>query len=94
MNLVDKQHIAGVHIGEQRHQITGFLDGRPGGDAHGDAHLIGDDAGQRRFAEARRAVEQHMVQRLIAPFGGLDVDLQIALGLFLACVLPQQLWAQ
>ena len=44
VNLVDKQHIAGVHIGEQRHQITGFLDGRPGGDAHGDAHLIGDDA--------------------------------------------------
>ena len=40
----------------------------PGRDADADAHLGGDDVRQRRLAEAGRAVEQHVVERLAAPW--------------------------
>ena len=37
-----------------------------GGDADRRVHLAGDDVGQRRLAQTRRAVEQHVVERLAA----------------------------
>ena len=79
---------------EQRRQIARLFDGRAGGHADARAHLVGDDARERRLAEARRTVEQHVVERLIAPARGLDVDGQIALGLLLAGIVGQQLRAQ
>ena len=90
MDLVDKQNIPGVEVGQQRRQIPRLLDGRARGNADLHAHLIGDDPRQGGFAQAGRAVEQHVVQGLIAPPGGLDIDREIALGLLLSGIVGQQ----
>ena len=89
MDLIHEQDVVFVEVGQQRRQIAGLFDSRAGGDADIDAHLLGDDAGQRGLAQARRAVEQHMVQRLRAAAGGLDEDGEILLGLLLSDVLRQ-----
>ncbi len=34
--------------------------------------FVGDDGGQRGFAQPGRPVEQHVVERLAAGFGGFD----------------------
>ena len=75
-------------------QIAGFLNGRAGGDADIDTHLIGDDAGQGGLAEAGRAVEQGVVQGFVSQPGGFDIDEQVALCLLLTGVIVQQLGPQ
>ena len=84
VDLVNKKHIVFIEIREQRRQIPCFFDGGAGGDADIDPHLVGDDARQRGLAQARRAVKQHMVQRLPPEPGRLNIDPKIFLGLFLA----------
>ena len=54
----------------------------------------GDDARERRFAKARRAVEQNVVERLIAPLCRLDEDGEVALGLLLPDVFAERFRAQ
>ena len=89
MDLVHKQNVVFTEIGQQRRQVPGLFDGGAGGDADVHPHLGGDDACQRGLAQARRAMEQHMVQRLRPAAGRLDEDGQVLLGLLLADVLPQ-----
>ena len=94
MDLVHEKDVVLVEVRQQRRQVPGFLNGRAGGDAHIDPHLVGDDAGEGGLAQARRAVEQDVVQRLRAHFRRLDEDLQVPLGLLLPDVLPEGLRAQ
>ena len=84
MNLVDKQHIALVEVGQQAGEVGGLLDDRAAGDFHVAAHLPGEDAGERGLAEARRATEQDVVERLAALLGRLDRDAEPLLDLELA----------
>ena len=56
----------GFEIGEQRRKIAGLGDHRAGGGAEVDAELARDDLGERRLAEAGRADEQHVIERLAA----------------------------
>ena len=84
MDLVDEQHVAVFEIGEQRREIARLGDDRAGGGLEVDAQLARHDLRQRRLAEAGRAGEQHMVQRLAARLGRLDEDAQVLLGLGLA----------
>ena len=53
-----------------------FFDGRPGRGDDVCPHLEGDDVGQRRLAQAGRAVEEDVIEGLAALPGGLDGDLQ------------------
>ena len=94
VNFVDEQNIARREIRQQRSQISGLFDRRAGGHADARAHFVGDDACERRLAETRRAVEQDMVERLIAPPGSLNINGKVALGLFLSGIVGQQLRAQ
>ena len=94
MDLVHKEDVVLTEVGQQGGQVPRLLYGRAGGDAHVDPHLVGDDAAEGGLAQARRAVEQHVVQRFAPHFGRLDEDLQVALGLLLADVLPEGLGAQ
>ena len=66
VDLVDEQHVALLEIGEQRGEVAGLGDHRAGGGAEIDAELARHDLRQRRLAEARRADEQHMIERLLA----------------------------
>ena len=64
VDLVDEQHVALFEIGEQRREVAGLGDHRPGGGAEIDAQLARHDLRQRRLAEPGRPDEQHMVERL------------------------------
>ena len=89
MDLVYKQDVVLIEVRQQRCQIPGLFNGRAGGDADIDAHFLGNDAGQRGFSQARRAVEQHVIQRFRAAAGGFNEDRQVLLGLLLPDVLRQ-----
>ena len=52
----------------------------PGGGAEADAEFAGDDLGQGGLAEARRAEQQHVVERLAAGARGLDEDGEVIAG--------------
>jgi hypothetical protein len=43
MDLVDEQHVVRLEVGQQRGQVAGALEHRPGGLAQVDAQLVGDD---------------------------------------------------
>ena len=66
VDLVDEEHVARLEVGEDRRQVAGALDDRPRGGADADAHLSGDDVRERRLAEARRPVEEHVVEHVAA----------------------------
>ena len=74
VDLVDEQDIPGLEVCQDCGEVAGALDHRPGGGAEPDAQFAGDDLRQRGLAEARGAVQQHVVQRLAAAAGGLDED--------------------
>ena len=94
MNLVNEQHVSGVQVGENGGQVAGALNGRAGGDADVLAHFGGHNAGQGGFAKARRAVEQHVIQRVVAGQRRLNVDAQAVLHGLLAHIIPQGVGAQ
>ena len=63
VDLVDEEHVARLERGEDRGDVL-LLERRPGHGAQPDAELLADDLRERRLAEARRAGEQHVVERL------------------------------
>jgi hypothetical protein len=68
---------------------------RPGRRSAGShVQFVGDDGGQRGLAQAGRAEEQHVVQRLAAGFGGFQGDGQLLFGFGLADELAQPAGAQ
>ena len=75
MNLIDKEDIALLQIGQQTGEIARFFDGRPTGGLDIRAHGLCDNIGQGRFSKARRAAQQNMVNRFAALFGRGDGDL-------------------
>ena len=66
MDLVDEQHVARLEVREQRGEVAGPLEHRARGLAQVHADLVRDDVRERGLAEARRAEEQHVVERLAA----------------------------
>ena len=71
------RHVALVEVRQDRGQVAGPRDDRAGGRADADAELAGDDLRQRRLAEPRRPVEQHVVEGLAAIGRGGDKDAQV-----------------
>ena len=66
MDLVDEQHVARLQVGQQRREIARPLEHRARGLTQVHAQLGGDDVGERGLAEARRAEDQHVVERFAA----------------------------
>ena len=77
VDLVDEEHVALFEIGELRREIARLGDDRAGGRAEIDAELARHDLRQRRLAQARRADEQHVVERIAPRLRGVDEDLEI-----------------
>ena len=94
VDFVDEQHLPLAQVGEDGRQVALDLQRRPRGLLEGHAQLVGDDVGQRRLAQPRRPVEQHVVERLAARLGGLDGDLEVVLDLLLPDELAQPLRTQ
>src|SRR5690606_36949229 len=83
-DLVDEKDVALLEIGEEGGEVAGLGDHRAGGGAEIDAELARDDLRERRLAEAGRADEEDMVERLGAVPCGLDEDGKIGARLRLA----------
>ena len=94
MDFVDEQDVALFEIGQQRREIAGLGDDRARSRAKTDAELARHDLRQRGLAEAGRADEQHMIQRLVTLARGLDEDRKILARLRLADEFGQQLRTQ
>ena len=77
MDFVDEEHLSLIQVGEDRRQIAGTLQHRPGGGAQGGVHLVSDDVGQGGFAQTRRAEEQHVVQGFSTLHSRLDRHPQV-----------------
>ena len=74
MDLVDEEHVVGLHRGQDGGDVAGSLDRGTAGRAQVDAEFSSDDAGERGLTQTRRSVEQQVVERLVALFGGVDGD--------------------
>ena len=94
MDLVDEQDVAILEIGEECSKVARLGDHRPRGGAEADAHLAREDASDRRFAETRWAVEQHMIERLAAALRRVDEHAQILARALLADELVEALRPQ
>ena len=93
MDLVDEQHVARLQVGQQRGEIAGPFEHRARGLAQVHAQLAGEDVGERGLAEAGRAEDQRVIQRLAALDRRLHEDLHLRLDLFLADVVGEPLRA-
>ena len=91
VDLVDEQDVAVLEIGEQGGEVARLGDDRPGGGAEADAELAGDDLRQRGLAEAGRAEEEDMVERVAAALRRLDEHPQILARRLLADELVERL---
>ena len=76
MNFINKQHVVGFEIRQQRSQIARLFQHRSGCLAQPDTHFGGDDMGQRGLSEAGGAKDQHMIQRFTTLPRGLDENSQ------------------
>ena len=90
MDLVDEENLVLLEIREHRGQIARLLDDRPGCRAHRHAQLVANDVGERRLAEARRSVEQDVIERFLAPARGGNRHMQVVAHAILADVLVQR----
>ena len=79
----------GPSDGEQADQVARLLEHRARGGAELHAHLARHEHGERGLAEAGRAEEQGVVERLAPALGRVDRDLQRALHLLLPHELVQ-----
>ena len=91
MDFIDEEYVARVQVAEDGGQVARPFNGRAAGDTDILSHLRRDDAGEGGFAQAGRAVKQHMVQRVMTGEGCLDIDIQTALNCLLANIVLQRM---
>ena len=66
VDLVEEQYLALAQVGEDGGEVALDLQRRAGGLLEADVELVRDDGGERGFAQAGRAEEQHMIERFAA----------------------------
>ena len=86
MDFVNEQHVVRLQIGEQTREVGGLVEHGAGGHLDAGAQLVGDDVGERGFAQAGGAMQQHVVEGVAALLGGGHEHLQV----FENLVLPRK----
>ena len=94
VDLVDEEDAALRQRREVRRERALVLDGGSADGAQGDVERVGDEVRQRRLADAGRAREEHVVERLAATLSGGHEDLQVVDDLGLPDVLVEAARAQ
>ena len=94
VDLVDEQDVPLAQIRQKRRKVARLFNGGAGRDADVHSHFLGNNARERRLAEARRAVQQHVVERFAALFRRRNEDGKVALRLLLPDVFRERLRAQ
>src|SRR5438270_9812134 len=94
MDLIDKQDLLILKIRNDRGQVALDLQQGSGGGLEVNSKLIGDDIGERGFAQAGRAVEQDVVHGLATRASSFDGYREIFLHLLLTNELGEALRPQ
>ena len=94
VNFVDEQHFPRGKVRDDADQIARLLDGGPRRGTHRHAQLVRDHVRERRLAKARRAVQQHVIERLLPLPRGGNRHLQVLAHAILADVLVEHTRAQ
>src|SRR5688572_17623887 len=89
MYFVDKQDITRLKIGENRGEVSFQLDERSCRGAKSRAHFVRDNGRKRRFAKARRSIEEDVIECFPALARRLDSDFEVLLDVILPDVLDQ-----
>ena len=89
VHLVDEQDVAVVEVREDRGEVAGPFECGATRRVEAGPHLVGDDPGEARLAEAGRTREQHVVDGLPALFGRGQHDLEVLAQAGLADELPE-----
>src|SRR5918999_201168 len=89
VDLVHEQDVALLQVGQDRRQVAGAIERRPGRGLVPRAHLVRDDASERRLAETGRTAEEEVVDALAALAGTVDQEVQLLLHPLLSDELPQ-----
>src|SRR5919204_2293805 len=79
MDLVDEQHVARVAVREDRGEVARSLDCRTARDPDLYGHLVRDAVRGRGLADARRAVEEHVLERLLPELRRVELHAQLRL---------------
>src|SRR5262245_41517531 len=87
VDLVDEEDIVRLEVGQDRGEVARALEHRTRRLPEVHSHLARDDVRERRLAEARRAEEQHVVERLAPRACRLDEDRELPADLLLPDVL-------
>jgi len=74
MDLVDKEDVAALEVGEDAHEVAGSGEGGSGAGFEVGLHFVGDDVGKGGFAESGGAVEEDMLDGFGALAGGGEGD--------------------
>ena len=77
VNLINEEDVALLKAGQDRGEVAGMLDRGSRGKPQGRAHFLGDDHGESRLAESRRACEQHMIRGDSSAPGSVEDELQL-----------------
>ena len=67
MNLINKEDISFIQMGENAQKISPFLQGRAGCDGDVDTHLLSNNVSKRRLTKTGRRMKQDVIKWL-APF--------------------------
>src|SRR5581483_634630 len=94
VNLVDEGHFARTEVRQNRGEVARLFQDRAGGAADWHLQLVGDDVRQRGFAEAGRAIEQHVIERLVALARRGDRDVEVLADAILPDVIVERARAQ
>src|SRR6266478_8854227 len=84
VDFIDEENLAIAKVGKDRCQVALNLQRGPGGLLKSGAEFVGDDVGERRLAQAGRAVEQDVVEGFSARLCRLDGHVEILFDLVLA----------
>ena len=84
VDFVDEKDVAFLEAGEKPREFAGLFDHRSAGvfDVH--AHRVGDDVGERRFAEAGRAAQEDVLEHVAAFFRRFHHEFQPLADFYLA----------
>ena len=90
VDLVDEQDVALGEVRQGGREVAGASEHGPRRDPEPHAHLLGDDARERRLAQPRRAREQQVVRGLASSSRGLEDDREVPHQLGLSHELAQR----
>ncbi len=84
MDLVKEEDLTVAQVGEDGGEVALDLERGAGGLLVGDIEFVGDDGGERGFAQSWRAEEEDVVEGFAAGLGGFKGDSKLLFGFGLA----------